>query len=103
MSITNTTIKKRLSAIILCFMMVMLMSLSAFYIADEAGHKCNDDNCPVCAVIHQCENVLHNITDSSFLTLSVLIPIIFFLVNSLLLEVNTTQETLVSQKIRLND
>ena len=48
----------RILAGVLAVAVLLALLLSAFYLAAEADHDCTGDDCPVCALLHQCEHLL---------------------------------------------
>ena len=51
--------RRRLMALLLCIAMMLSMFVSSAYIAREAAHhhECSGENCPVCLLIAQVEQV----------------------------------------------
>ncbi len=94
---------KRISAGIMGILMLFIMLFSAFYIAAEADHDCAGEDCPICACIAQCENILHQIGDGIASCAAVIISIVFLFVSVFLFATLFPQETLVSRKVRLNN
>ena len=52
--------KRRILAGVLALAALLALLLSAFYVAAEADHDCTGEDCPVCALIHLCENLLRS-------------------------------------------
>ncbi len=94
---------KRTAAGIIILMMLVFVLFSAFYIAIEADHDCTGEDCPICACIQQCENVLRSLGDGVALQLSALVSIVFILLNAVSFAKVFPQETPVSRKVRLNN
>ena len=84
-------------------MMLVVVLFSAFYIVAETDHDCTGDDCPICACIQQCENILNQIGDGAAAQISVVAPVVFLLLFVLFSARSITQETLVSKKVRLNN
>ena len=82
--------------------MLSFLMLSSAFIAHEADHDCCGEDCPVCAFIEQCENVVRgeSLVSSG---LSVIIPVLFVIFSVCLLADAFVKATPVSRKIRLNN
>lgn len=100
---SNTTKANKIAAGIMGIMLLVIVLFSSFYIAVEADHHCTGEDCPICACIQQCENTLRGIGDGTAAQSSAVIPVIFILFFSALFVAEFSQETLVSQKVRLNN
>ena len=96
-------LNKRITALSLCALLLFGALFVVFYPLAEAGHDCCGEECHICACIQLCESLLHKAADLpvpqmlaltvlSFLRFSVSVPDAYHL-----------RETLVSQKIRLNN
>lgn len=42
-------------------LLLFTLLFSVFYIVHEIGHDCSGEDCPVCACIAQCENIVQQI------------------------------------------
>ncbi len=94
--------ENRLFTGIITFMMLVFVLFSAFFIALEAAHDCEGEECPVCACIEQCENLLNQLGGEIFILAITYSP---YLIISIVLLICTffIRETPISQKVRLND
>lgn len=45
-------------AVFICLLFCFAMVFSVFFIAEEADHDCTGEDCPICAEIRVCANVL---------------------------------------------
>lgn len=52
--------KKKITAVLLIGMLVVVMLCSALYITAEANHECEGENCPICYQINACRHNLKN-------------------------------------------
>ncbi len=93
----------RITAGIMGLMMLVLVLFSAFYIAAEADHDCCGEECPICACIHQCENILRGIGDGAAGRSAAVAPVILILFAAAFVIAAVSQDTLVSRKVRLNN
>ncbi len=100
MTKNNTT---RMTAVLLCMLMLIMMLLSSFYLSIEAGHHCEEDDCPICATMQECENVLHQIGGGLITQIAIAMPFLMVFFAALLVVCELPQETLISQKVRLNN
>ena len=98
-NISNT---RRIVAGIMVVMMFVVVLFSVFCIAVEANHDCTGDDCPICACIQQCENILNQVGDGVSRG-SIVAPVVFLLLFVLFSVYSILQETLVSTKVRLNN
>ncbi len=94
---------KKAAAGLLSALLLFVLLFSAFYIAEEHDHDCSGEDCPVCACILQCENTLHQMGSGVAVRTAVVTAIILILSVFVFSLPVSVQETLVSQKIRLND
>lgn len=102
--IVNKKIERSIAGIMaLVMLVIMLFSTSFVVFHANHYHDCHHDDCPVCACVHQCENVIRGF-GSSLLEISVaILPTLIFLFTISLCECSLVRETPVSRKVRLND
>ncbi len=88
-----------------CIVILMLcvMVFSFMFIVSETDHDCTGEDCPVCALIQQCEQTVRSVGgDVSAAAVSLLFSA--FIVAAFLIPCNTILYfTPVSLKIRLNN
>lgn len=95
---------KRTGALLLCLGLVLVLSVSAAFIAHEADHDCSGENCPVCLAIALNIRLLRMIGLAALVLLS-----LFFLPNGTSVRnrgdryTHFSLRTLVTWKVRLND
>lgn len=101
-------VKNRSMAGILAAIMFFAVLLSVFYIASNADHyrvhnDCRDHDCPVCICIQQCESMVrgydYGISDTAVLCIPLLLLFIYISSHAH----SFTENTLVSDKVRLNN
>ena len=95
--------RQKTFSIAVCVLFLFITFASLFYIAEEENHYCTGEDCPICANIHQAEQTLRNVGNST-ITIAAInpMPILFaLLITGQFLLVSDT--SLVSQKVRLND
>lgn len=93
----------RIVAGIIAMLMILGVLFFSFYISSELEHDCLGNDCPICASIQQCENVLHKIGGGIAYAISIILPALLICVSINILSNDLLQETPVSRKIRMND
>jgi len=91
------------AAILLCLGMLFVMLLSPLYLAMEIDHDCHGDDCPICELIARCENTLRQFSGLDFAPAVIWMPFACLMLTLAASDHFVFSETLVSQKIRLND
>ena len=87
----------------MALMVLVILLFSSFYIALETHHDCCGEDCPYCECIKQCHNTLNQFGDGMLFCIVIAVPVVFALVSKTLFVSDRLQETLVSNKVRLND
>lgn len=100
---SSTSKITRIAAGIIGMMMLVIVMFSAFFIAAEKGHHCCGEDCPVCVTIQLCENMLRTLGDGTIRQFSALVPVLFLLLVAAIYVSEVSEDTLVSQKVRLNN
>ncbi len=93
----------RVFACIVAAMVLFVVLFSAFFIVSHADHDCTGEDCPVCACMQQCENILHGVDEGSIYAASGILPVILivgFILASFCIVISDTP---VSAKVRIND
>ena len=95
---------KKSTGIVICALMLSLVFVSAYYVALETSHHCeNEDECPICECIQVCDGVLRNMGNAvRALIVSVLLGVMTVSVVTLKQFV-LIKGTPVNRKIRLNN
>lgn len=87
---------------IMAVMMLVIVLLSSFYVIAEADHRCTGEDCPVCAVIRQCENTIRRFGALTEQVVSFVLPVM--IVFSVFISAIVFQAVSpVSRKVRLNN
>lgn len=95
--------KRKITAIILAVIVLLVMFYSAHFIAEESEHDCVGDDCPICCQINVCRSSLKN------LSLAVVVAVLaaaftFIIYRSIAVCTDTiTYHTLISLKVKLTD
>ncbi|MBO4882545.1 MAG: hypothetical protein J5570_03435 [Lachnospiraceae bacterium] len=88
--------------LILSAVLFLLLSFSAFYIAEESVHECSGEECPICECLQICEGILYETQGARLIIISALIAYVFIFsigtVNGRL----CSFDTLVSEKVRMD-
>ncbi len=92
----------RIAAGALGLLLLALLLFSSFYPAAEADHDCTGEDCAVCVCIRLCENALVRF-GSGVLLLAAAAPVLLFLAAAVHVSAVFPQETLISEKVRLNN
>ncbi len=93
----------KIIAAIMGVMMLVVVLVSASYVAVESGHDCTGEGCPICACINQCENTLRQVGGGVDFQADTVLPVVFILIMAVSGSAILTAETPVSRKIRLNN
>ena len=93
---------RRVLACIMAVMVFFVVLFSAFFIVSHADHDCTGEDCPICACMQQCENILHGVGgDSMFVSIGIL-PIVLFTASLFVFCYFVISDTPVSAKVRMN-
>ena len=100
-------VNKRITGI-MAVMMLIIVLLSAFYIAshvehNSVHHNCSDHDCPICACIQQCESMLRGFNDNSQGSAAIFMPLLLIFITISLMTCSRTENTPVSNKVRMNN
>ena len=89
--------------LILSAVMFLLMAFSAFYIAEETVHECSGEECPVCECLQICEGILYETQGARLIIISALIA--YALICRIGMNGSTvfSFDTLVSEKVRMDN
>ena len=88
---------------IMAVMMLVVVLFSAMFIVSHADHDCTGEDCPICACIQQCENILHGTAGGSLLAAAALIPIVLISGSVLFSYCFIIFQTPVLAKVRMNN
>ena len=94
---------KRIAAGVMGLMMLVLVLLSALYMAAEADHDCAGEDCPVCERIQACGSILRRLSAGTAAWPAAAVSAVPCLLIAVLPAVSLPRATLVSRRIRLND
>ena len=81
---------------------VLVMLFSCIFISNHVNHECTGHDCPVCAVVSQCENNLKTIGA----VIAVCIGLFLFVQVAKaenILDLAFVADSLISQKVRMNN
>ena len=99
----NSNTSNRIIAMVALVATLFLMLFSSFYITEHASHHCDDsDHCPVCSMLVQCEQSLKTLGAGLII---VAVAILSVAMNTDVFSgysYQSTQTTLITQKVRLD-
>ena len=94
----------RILACVAILATVLVVFISGVFLAENAGHHCNNDqdHCPVCSLILQCEQNIKTI-GSGLIAVATVVFVAHAMTELVTaFEYQSVQTTLVSQKVRLD-
>ena len=94
---------KRILSGTMAALFLAAMLFSSFFIAVEADHDCTGEDCPICAVVHQCENTLRSVSGGPAVPAIVIPLVLSCLLAAFLYKPYLVQETPVSEKVRMDN
>lgn len=100
--IVNDRKVNRIVAFSLVIMLVFIVSFSEYFIHREFNHECHDEECPICVVISQSNNLLSSILKSNSFKAIVLV-LMCLTINLTTSSQNISKFSLVNNNIRLNE
>lgn len=86
--------KKRIAASIIALMLLVFFLFFSFFIAVEADHDCEGEDCPICVCIQQCEEALHQMGNGIAFQAAIIIPAFFLLLTILISFFSVVSNTL---------
>ena len=95
--------RNRILAGILGVLLLAFVLSSTFMIALESAHACPGDDCPICDCIAQCESSLRLLEEMVVRAITAIVPILLVLLSIPLIGFELQKETLVTQKVRLDN
>ena len=95
--------KKRISAFILAGLLLSVILLSSAFIAIHSDHECEDEDCPICDCIRQCESNLRTAGSDILIQAAGSVFFVLFFISISLIFVSFPLKTPVTRKVRLND
>lgn len=99
----STTNRIRYMALVLSVMMVLGLLFAQLFIALESEHECDGDECPICTCIEICINIINSTKDAIRSSVPVFLFVAFVYVSHYIMFCGIRKQTLVSQKVRMND
>ncbi len=100
-AVIRPDVRKFFASVMVCVLIFILASAS-FIVVSEADHECTGDSCPVCVLIHHCENIVKGLG-----TAAAAVIVSYLLKTALLLQFSNTAEILIRRtpvllKTRIN-
>lgn len=98
------TKRQRFLAIVAGIAILFFVLSSLLFIVKESNHQCADPDCSVCEFIHTAENNLRSIGTASMGGVpSFIIPILYLFTGIVLFTLFIPKDTLISQKVRMDN
>ncbi len=90
-------------SLLTCVILVTITLFSHFYLAMEAGHDCDGEDCPICACMTICEGVLHQVGGAAPLVAAIIFFIGFIFLDMPIIRTSSViNSSLVAKKVRLD-
>ena len=99
---SNSTLIRSFAAITAIAMLLVIL-LAGIFIALEADHDCEGEDCPVCECMEQCRATLHQLGSVTVTGKAVLFPVLLLIVSVIHFARVIRRETPVSIKVQLNN
>lgn len=98
-------VKNRLRVIsgVICALLLAVTLFSVSYIAMEAGHHCDCEECPICACIEICEAIMNQVGSASIILTAVALGFLYFTSKDDPVICLIRRQTPVTGKIRMNN
>ena len=98
-------VKNRIRAIsgVICALLLAVTLFSVSYISMEAGHRCECEECPVCACIEICEAIINQVGSASVVLAAVVLGYLYFTLSVNPVICHIIRQTPVTGKIRMNN
>ncbi len=94
---------RRFTAGIMGIMVLVVVLFSSVYLAHELNHECSGEDCPVCAVISQCENTLRQMGTGAAVRAQIILSALCLYAAVCIFPCLFRHVTLVTKKIRLDN
>ncbi|SFD03861.1 hypothetical protein [Butyrivibrio sp. YAB3001] len=98
----GTKVNRALAGIMVV-MVLFVVLFSAIFIVSHVDHDCTGENCPICACIQQCENILHGAGGSTLFAVVAFVPVFLIFGSYIISYCIVFSDTLVSAKVRMNN
>ncbi len=101
----NSTLSKmyRTFAGIMALLMFFVVLFSAIFIVLHSDHDCTGEDCPICACISQCENILNGSGDNPVFSSAGVLPAVLVTASILISYCVVISDTPISVKVRMNN
>lgn len=99
---SNSTLIRTFAAITAIAMLLVIL-LAGIFIALEADHECEGEDCPICECLEQCQATLHQLGSVTVTSKAVLFPVLLLIVSGIHFAMVIRRETPVSIKVQSNN
>jgi NADH:ubiquinone oxidoreductase subunit K len=96
-------ITRNVIAVLMCAALYFSVLFSAFFIADEYHHDCVGEVCPICQCIAECEAFVNQISSGLIIVFIALLTLAIAADSYRMFVSLFSANTLVTQKVRLNN
>ncbi len=88
---------------VICALLLAVTLFSVSYIAMEAGHHCECEECPICACIEICEAIIEQVGSAFVFIIVAVLSLLSFISSSDAVICHIIRQTPVTYKIRMNN
>jgi hypothetical protein len=88
---------------IMAVMMLFVMLFSGIFVVSHTDHDCTGEDCPICACISQCENILNGSGDNPVFSSAGVLPAVLVTASILISYCVVISDTPISVKVRMNN
>ena len=88
---------------VICALLLAVTLFSVSYIAMEAGHRCECEECPICACIEICEAAINQVGSAFAVIIVAVLGLLSFISSSDTVICHIIRQTPVTYKIRMNN
>lgn len=94
--------EKKIYIILLCIGIILIQTLSFYFIAHEINHNCTGEECPICEQIEEALQLLENSNCTNIIANACSVLFFCLVVNKVIVELVRISNTLVKLKVKLS-
>ena len=103
LKMTGFRVRAKFTAVFLSVLLLTMVVLATFYIAEESDHHCQGADCPICNCLHQCENIVQTMYSGDTPSPAAGDATAFFTVLSFIFLYFAAADTLIARKVQMNN
>ncbi len=103
MTYNKMTNEKTVPMCLMVCAVLVFLAVSLVFTGLEATHECEDHDCPVCEMLHQCAVTVKHVFHCTGLKTVAVLMAVFFAAIPVFRRFLIVSDTPVTEKIRLND